>query len=155
MMVLTLLVLLAAALLFVDGRIRSDLVAVCATLSLVLFGVLAPEEALSGFAHPIVAMMAGLFVVGGGIFSTGLAGRLGSGMLGLAGKSETRLFVLLMLATSFVGAFVSNTGTVALMLPIVVSMARGAGLPASRFLMPLAFAGSMFQQGMEMMAHKA
>ncbi len=143
MMVLTLLVLLAAALLFVDGRIRSDLVAVCATLSLVLFGVLTPEEALSGFAHPIVAMMAGLFVVGGGIFSTGLAGRLGSGMLGLAGKSETRLFVLLMLATSFVGAFVSNTGTVALMLPIVVSMARGAGLPASRFLMPLAFAGSM------------
>lgn len=61
-------------------------------------------------------MMAGLFVVGGGIFSTGLAKRLGTGILSMAGKSETRLFVLLMLTTAFVGAFVSNTGTVALML---------------------------------------
>lgn len=88
-------------------------------------------------------MMAGLFVVGGGIFSTGLAKRLGTGILSMAGKSETRLFVLLMLTTAFVGAFVSNTGTVALMLPIVVSMARGAGVSPSRLLMPLAFAGSM------------
>ena len=142
-MIVTLIVLLAAALLFVDGRLRADLVAVCATLALVLAGVLSPEEALAGFAHPVVAMMAGLFVVGGGIFGTGLAKKLGTGMLGLAGRSETRLFVLLMLTTSFVGAFVSNTGTVALMLPIVVSMARSAGLPPARFLMPLAFAGSM------------
>lgn len=88
-------------------------------------------------------MMVGLFVVGGGIFSTGLAKRLGTGILSMAGKSETRLFVLLMLTTAFVGAFVSNTGTVALMLPIVVSMARGAGVSPSRLLMPLAFAGSM------------
>lgn len=142
-MIVTLIVLLAAALLFVDGRLRADLVAVCATLALVLAGVLSPEEALAGFAHPVVAMMAGLFVVGGGIFGTGLAKKLGTGMLGLAGRSETRLFVLLMLTTSFVGAFVSNTGTVALMLPIVVSMARSAGLQPARFLMPLAFAGSM------------
>ena len=88
-------------------------------------------------------MMTGLFVVGGGIFSTGLAKRMGTGILGLAGTSETKLFVLLMLTTSVVGAFVSNTGTVALMLPIVVSMARGAGVSPARMLMPLAFAGSM------------
>ena len=69
-MTVTLIVLVAAALLFVSGRIRSDLVAVCATLTLILTGVLTPEEALAGFANPIVAMMAGLFVVGGGIFST-------------------------------------------------------------------------------------
>lgn len=68
---------------------------------------------------------------------------MGSRILSLAGTSETRLFVLLMLTTGGVGAFVSNTGTVALMLPIVVSMARAAGLQSSRFLMPLAFAGSM------------
>ncbi len=142
-MLITLLVLAAAAALFVSGRIRSDLVAVCATLALVLAGILTPEEALAGFANPIVAMMLGLFVVGGGIFGTGLAKKLGTGILGLAGNNETRLFVLLMLTTSFVGAFVSNTGTVALMLPIVVSLARGANLSSARLLMPLAFAGSM------------
>ena len=108
-----------------------------------LTGVLTPEEALAGFSNPIVIMMTGLFVVGGGIFSTGLAKRMGTGILGLAGTSETKLFVLLMLTTSVVGAFVSNTGTVALMLPIVVSMARGAGVSPARMLMPLAFAGSM------------
>ena len=139
----TLLILGLSAAAFVSGRIRSDLVAVCAALSLVLLGVLTPEEALSGFSNPIVIMMAGLFVVGGGIFSTGLAKMTGTRILGMAGNSETRLFVLLMLATGFVGAFVSNTGTVALLLPIVVSMARAAGLQVSRFLMPLAFAGSM------------
>ena len=142
-MTVTLIVLVAAALLFVSGRIRSDLVAVCATLTLILAGVLTPEEALAGFANPIVAMMAGLFVVGGGIFSTGLAKKLGTGILGLAGRDETRLFVLLMLTTAIVGAFVSNTGTVALMLPIVVSLARGANISPARLLMPLAFAGSM------------
>jgi len=139
----TIVILVASAILFVSGKIRSDLVAVCATLSLVLAGVLTPEEALSGFSNPIVIMMAGLFIVGGGIFSTGLARKMGTRILGLAGKSDTRLFVLVMLTTGFVGAFVSNTGTVALMLPIVVSLARGAGMPPARLLMPLAFAGSM------------
>lgn len=142
-MTTTLIILGLSALLFVSGRIRSDLVAVCAALSLVLFGVLTPEEALAGFSNPIVIMMIGLFIVGGGIFSTGLAKRMGTGILSLAGKSETRLFILLMLTTSAVGAFVSNTGTVALMLPIVVSVARGAGISSARLLMPLAFAGSM------------
>ena len=122
---------------------RSDLVAICSALALVLTGILSPEEALSGFSNPIVIMMGGLFIVGGGIFGTGLAKRIGSGILGMAGTNETRLFILLMLTTAGVGAFVSNTGTVAIMLPIVVSMARGAGLSPSRMLMPLAFAGSM------------
>lgn len=142
-MTATLIILALSAVLFVSGRIRSDLVAVCSALALVLCGVLTPEEALTGFSNPIVVMMVGLFIVGGGIFSTGLAKRVGSGILSLAGKNDTWLFVLLMVTTSVVGAFVSNTGTVALMLPIVVSMARGAGLSPSRFLMPLAFAGSM------------
>ncbi len=142
-MTATLIILALSAILFVSGKLRSDLVAVCSALALVLTGVLTPEEALTGFSNPIVIMMVGLFIVGGGIFSTGLAKRIGTGILSLAGTNETRLFILLMLTTAVVGAFVSNTGTVALMLPIVVSMARGAGLSPSRFLMPLAFAGSM------------
>lgn len=72
-MTATLIILAVSAILFVLGPIRSDLVAVCAAIALVLVGVLTPEEALSGFSNPIVIMMVGLFVVGGGIFSTGLA----------------------------------------------------------------------------------
>lgn len=142
-MTITFIVLAISALLFVTGRIRADLVAICAALALVLSGTLTPDEALAGFSNPIVIMMGGLFIVGAGIFSTGLAGMVGSRIVSLAGRSETRLFILIMLATSLVGAFVSNTGTVALMLPIVVSMSRAAGIQSSRLLMPLAFAGSM------------
>ena len=67
-MLYTLIILAISAILFVSGRIRSDLVAVCAALALVLTGVLSPEEALAGFSSPIVIMMAALFVVGGGIW---------------------------------------------------------------------------------------
>ena len=88
-------------------------------------------------------MMVGLFIVGGGIFQTGLAKMIGSKVMSLAGNSETRMFLLVMLVTGTIGAFVSNTGTVALMLPIIVSMATGAGKSPRRFLMPLAFASSM------------
>lgn len=88
-------------------------------------------------------MMAGLFVVSGAIFQTGLAKLASRQVLRWAGTSEMKLFLLVMLVTAFVGSFVSNTGTVALMLPIVVSMAKTANVPASRLLMPLAFASSM------------
>jgi len=85
----------------------------------------------------------GLFIVGGGIFQTGLAKMIGSKVMTLAGNSELRLFLLVMIVTSAIGMFVSNTGTVALMLPIVVSMAAAAGTSSRRLLMPLAFASSM------------
>ena len=87
--------------------------------------------------------MIGLFIVGGGIFQTGLAKMIGSKVMTLAGNSELRLFLLVMIVTSAIGMFVSNTGTVALMLPIVVSMAAAAGTSPRRLLMPLAFASSM------------
>lgn len=142
-MVTTLLILLLSTILFISGKIRSDVVALCALILLMVFNILSPEEALTGFSNSVVIMMVGLFVVGGAILKTGLAKIIGSKILHLAGNSELKLLVLIMLATSFIGAFVSNTGTVALMLPIVVSMAAKANISASRFLMPLAFASSM------------
>lgn len=129
--------------LFVAGKVRSDIVALCALIGLLIFQILTPEEALSGFSNSVVIMMVGLFVVGGAIFQTGLAKMISSRILKLAGKSELKLFLLVMLVTSAIGAFVSNTGTVALMLPIVVSLALSAGMNPSRLLMPLAFASSM------------
>lgn len=142
-MIITLIILILSAICFAIGKFRSDIVALCALVSLLLFGILTPEEALSGFSNSVVIMMVGLFVVGGAIFQTGLAKKISGQLLKLAGNNESRLFLLVMLCTAAIGAFVSNTGTVALMMPIVVSMAAGANMNASRLLMPLAFASSM------------
>ena len=142
-MTVTLIILALSAFFFVNGKIRSDVVALCALVLLILFNILTPEEALSGFSNSILIMMIGLFVVGGAIFQTGLAKMISSKILKLAGDSELKLFILIMLVTAAIGAFVSNTGTVALMLPIVVSMAVSAKVSPSRYLMPLAFASSM------------
>lgn len=142
-MVFTLIVLAAAAVLFAINKVRSDIVALCAVIALLLGDVLTPAEALSGFSNPVIIMMAGLFIVGGGIVHTGLAKMIGLRLMGLAGKSEVKLFLFVMLVTGGIGAFVSNTGTVALMLPIVVSMAASSKMNVSRLLMPLAFASSM------------
>ena len=140
---ITIAILVISAALFANGKIRSDIVALCALCALLVFQILTPAEALSGFSNSVVIMMVGLFVVGGAIFQTGLAKMISSRILKLAGNSETRLFLLVMLVTAGIGGFVSNTGTVALMLPIVVSLAASANLNASRLLMPLAFASSM------------
>lgn len=142
-MLITIITLVLAAAGFVWGRIRADVVALIALLILTLSGILTTQEALSGFSNPIVIMMVGLFVVGGAIFNTGLAKMVGARLSHLGNGSPTRLFLVVVLATGLIGGFVSNTGTVALMLPIVVSMAASAGASASRFLMPLAFASSI------------
>lgn len=142
-MIATLVILLLTMVFFITGKIRSDIVALCALAALIVLGILTPEEALSGFSNTVVIMMVGLFVVGGAIFQTGLAKMISSKLMRLAGNSETRLFILVMAVTSLMGAFVSNTGTVAIMIPIVVSMAMSVKMNPSRLLMPLAFASSM------------
>ena len=142
-MITTLIILAVTAVFFVIGKIRSDIVALCSLILLMAFGILTPTEALSGFSNSVVIMMVGLFVVGGAVFQTGLAKMISGRIMHLAGDNETRLFLLVMLTTTAIGAFVSNTGTVALMLPIVVSMAAKGNISASRLLMPLAFASSL------------
>ena len=140
---ITLVILFIASFFFMRGKVRSDLVAVCALLALALCGILTPSEALAGFSNSVVIMMIGLFVVGAGIFRTGLAKMISSKILQTAGSNENKLFILVMLVTASIGAFVSNTGTVAVMMPIIVSMAASANISSRRYLMPLAFASSM------------
>lgn len=140
---ITLAILVAASFFFVQGKIRSDLVALCSLILLTVFGILEPSEALAGFSNSVVIMMVGLFVVGAGIFRTGLAKMISSKILQLAGKNENLLFILVMLVTAAIGAFISNTGTVAVMMPIVMSMAASANISARRYLMPMAFASCM------------
>lgn len=142
-MTITLIILALSAVFFAIGKVRSDLVALCALTALLLTGILTPQEALAGFSNSVVIMMVGLFVVGGAIVQTGLAKKASTGLMAFAGDNELWLFLLLMVVTAVIGAFVSNTGTVALMMPIVVSLAQKAKIRASRLLMPLAFASSM------------
>lgn len=142
-MTVTLIILIITVAMFIWGRVRADIVALTALAALLVFGILTPTEALAGFSSPIVIMMIGLFVVGGAIMQTGLAKLTGNKLMALSHGNETVTFLLVMLVTSFIGAFVSNTGTVALMMPIIVSLAAASGLQSSRFLMPLAFAGSL------------
>ena len=142
-MKITLSILIITVAMFIWGRVRADIVALTALAALLVFGILTPSEALAGFSSPIVVMMIGLFVVGGAIMQTGLAKLTGNKLMALSRGNETITFLLVMLVTSFIGAFVSNTGTVALMMPIIVSLAAASGMQSSRFLMPLAFAGSL------------
>ena len=142
-MTITLIILVITVAMFIWGRVRADIVALTALAALLVLGILTPAEALAGFSSSIVIMMIGLFVVGGAIMQTGLAKLTGNKLMALSRGNETITFLLVMLVTSFIGAFVSNTGTVALMMPIIMSIAAGSGMQSSRFLMPLAFAGSL------------
>jgi di/tricarboxylate transporter len=133
-------VLIAAVALWASDRLRMDLVAVLALLVLSLSGILTPAEALAGFSDPVVLMIAGLFVVGEALYQTGVAQAIGRLPARLAGESEARLLVVVMLMVALLSAFMSSTGTVAIMLPVVIGLAWERGIPPSRLLIPLAVA---------------
>src|SRR5690625_5006926 len=133
-------VVLGTLLLFATEKIRLDTTALLALLALAVPGLLTPQEALAGFADQSVIIIAALFVVGGAIFRTGLADTLGAYLQKTAGTSWLRIVLLLMGATAALSAFLSSTGTVAVMLPVATGIARRARLSPSLLLMPVAFA---------------
>jgi di/tricarboxylate transporter len=126
--------------LFMSERLRLDVVALMALLALTLTGILTAEEALAGFADPIVLMIAGLFVVGDGLFQTGVARAMGRLPARLAGDSEVRLLIIIMVLVALLSGFMSSTGTVAVMLPVVMGLAWARDLSPSRLLIPLSVA---------------
>jgi di/tricarboxylate transporter len=105
-----------------------------------LSGLLSPKEALAGFGDPVVLLIAGLFVVGEGLFRTGVAFAIGNWLMRVAGTSETRMMILLMLVVAGLSAFMSSTGAVAIFIPVTLNLAAKAGIQPSRLLMPIAFA---------------
>ncbi|OIJ14765.1 SLC13 family permease [Anaerobacillus alkalilacustris] len=142
-LVLTFVILCVTTFFFMIGKFRADLIAMCSLLSLLLTGIITTSEALAGFSNSVVVMIAGLFIVGGGIFRTGLAQMIGNKLLTFAGKSEAKLLLILMILVAGLSAFMSNTGTVAVLMPVVISIAIGMKKSPSLFLMPLAFASSL------------
>jgi di/tricarboxylate transporter len=132
-----------SVLLFVLGRLRSDAVAVLSLLALFSVGVLSTSQALAGFADPTTVMVAALFVVGEGLSRTGVTGRLGQVLMDRAGASELRLLLVLSVGAAGLSAFMSNTGTVAMLMPAVAAAAWRIGSAPSRMLIPLAFAANV------------
>ncbi|TKI71830.1 SLC13 family permease [Lysinibacillus mangiferihumi] len=140
---LTFLILGMTIIVFMTNRVRADFVAIVSLLAFVIADILTPAEALAGFSNSVVLMIAGLFVVGAGILRTGLAAMAGQLLLKWSGNSELKLFILLLIIVGSVGAFMSNTGTVALMMPIVVSIAISMKESPSKFLLPLSYVASL------------
>jgi len=136
-------ILIATTVCFAIPKFRSDLVALCSLLALYLSGVLTVSEALAGFSSTVVVMLAVLFIVGEGISNTGLAGKAGNLLVKLTGNSEFRMLVFVKLLVAVMGCFISNTGTVAILMPIVVSLSVKMNIHPGKLLMPLAFGASM------------
>lgn len=141
-LMMTLIILVITIILFMTNRLRADFVAILSVLALVLVGVLTAEEAISGFSNQVVIMIAALFIIGAGIVSTGLAQLAGTALMKFSKSNEKKLFISLLLIVAFVGAFMSNTGTVALMLPIVVAIAIEMKESPAKFMIPLSYIAS-------------
>lgn len=139
----TFIILLITTFFFIHGKFRADLIAVGSLLALTLFGIITPSEALAGFSNSVVIMFAGLFIVGAGIFNTGLAEQIGNKLISLGKGSETRLLIIIMVTVGVFSAFMSNTGTVAVLMPVVISVALSMKISPAQLLMPLAFASSL------------
>ncbi len=137
---LTFAILFIAVAFFLSGRLRMDLVAVLVMAVLALTGLLTPAEALSGFSNPVVITVMAVFVLSAGLARTGVATRLGQQMLRISGRDERRLIVVIMLIAGVLSGVMNNVGVAALLLPVVMDMARRTKTPPSRLLMPLAVA---------------
>ncbi|MDG6894929.1 SLC13 family permease [Volucribacter amazonae] len=137
----TLLFLLVAIFLFVRNKIRMDVVALLVMLAFCLSGILTIEEVFAGFSDPNVILIALLFIVGEGLVRTGIAYQVSEWLMRVANNSETKVLVLLMLAVTGLGAFMSSTGVVAIFIPVVLTICRQMNISPRRLMMPLSIAG--------------
>lgn len=133
--------LAVAVLLFASGKVRMDAVALLVIVAFVLSGTLTLSEAFSGFSDPNVILIAALFIIGDGLVRTGVATSMGSWLVKVAGNSEIKMLIYLMLTVAGLGAFMSSTGVVAIFIPVVLSVCMRMNTSPSRLMMPLSFAG--------------
>ncbi|MBC4235448.1 SLC13 family permease [Klebsiella pneumoniae] len=130
-----------AVVLFATGKVRMDAIALMVIVAFVLSGTLTLNEAFSGFSDPNVILIAALFIIGDGLVRTGVAPKMGAWLVSVAGNSETKMLIYLMLTVAGLGAFMSSTGVVAIFIPVVLSVSARMNTSPSRLMMPLSFAG--------------
>lgn len=130
-----------AVVLFATGKVRMDAIALMVIVAFVLSGTLTLNEAFSGFSDPNVILIAALFIIGDGLVRTGVATKMGAWLVSVAGNSETKMLIYLMLTVAGLGAFMSSTGVVAIFIAVVLSVSARMNTSPSRLMMPLSFAG--------------
>lgn len=141
---ITLIILGVAAFLFVTEIFPLAITAMAVPVALSLTGVLdAKKEAFLGLANTSVILFAGMFVVGAALFETGVAKKIGDKVVKIAGTSEIKLTIGVMLIAAVLSSVLSNTGTTAVLLPVAIGIANSAGWSRSKILMPLAFAAGL------------
>jgi di/tricarboxylate transporter len=136
---LVLAVLTIALVLFVTERIRMDVIALTVLGSLVLTGLVTPPEAVAGFSNGAVIAVWAMFILSDGLTRAGIANVIGRSVLRLAGRVQLRMILVIMLTAGFLSFFMNNIGVAALMLPVVIDVARRTRIPPSRLLMPLSY----------------
>jgi di/tricarboxylate transporter len=136
-------ILLAAVILFVTGWMRMDMTALLVLGLLAVLGILTPAQAFAGFSSPAVVTVGGMFVISAALARTGVAGILGRQLLRVAGTREVPLVVAIMLTAGVLSSVMNNIGVAAMLLPVVMDMARRTGHPPSKLLMPLALGSLM------------
>ncbi len=133
-------ILFFSVVLFITEWIRLDIVALMVMVSLTLTGLITPVEAISGFSNPAVIVVWSVLILTASLNRTGVANWVGDRLFRLAGKSETGLVVAVMLLAGVLSGFMNNVGVVAMLLPVVIDLARRSGRPPSKLLMPLVYA---------------
>ena len=132
--------ILAVAVVFlVTEWIPMEVTALLSLGAVALLGLVSPVEALAGFSSPAVVTVWAVFILSGGLTRTGVANVIGNFVLRLAGDSESRMIVVIMTTAGVMSAIMNNVAVAALMLPVVMDIARHTNRPPSRLLMPLAY----------------
>ncbi len=132
-----------AVVLFVTEKLSTDIVAILVMVALLVSGVLSPSEGLAGFANTATITVGAMFVLSAGIFRSGAVNFVGRVLRRLAQHSMSLMLVVLMTGVGVLSSFLNNTAAVAILIPVVIVVARGVDTSPSKLLMPLSFA-SMF-----------
>ncbi|SCL75431.1 transporter, divalent anion:Na+ symporter (DASS) family [Methanoculleus chikugoensis] len=140
---LTLLVVAAAAVLFISGAVRVDVAAVFVTLALAWLGLVTPAQALSGFSSSAVIAMLSVMVLGRGLDRTGVTIRIARAIVGFAGIGERRLIAAASIVAGSLSAFMQSVGATAVFLPSLLRVSSLSGVPASRLLLPVGYAATL------------
>jgi di/tricarboxylate transporter len=133
-------ILALSLILFVSEVIRMDLVALLVLSALAVTGLVSTSEAFAGFSNSAVITVWAMFILSEGLTRTGIADVIGRQVMKIAGRREISMIVVIMLTGAILSAFMNNIGVAALMLPVVIEVARRTRIPQSRLLMPLAYA---------------
>jgi len=139
-MILVGVIVVAATAMFIWGKVRIDIVALCVLVLLFILQLITPEQVLYGFANQATVTIASMFVLSAGLVRTGLVEWAARQLDRIAGRTELRLMLILSLTAAILSAFIINAAIVAIFIPVAMVLARSRKIAASRILIPLSYA---------------